>query len=183
MRRIKVLSLLILALVVFSSCGNQNTSGAPTGMKELSNEITDYYVYIPEDWTGDISTGVVSALAYDKSNISVMELAAGEGIYDVDSYFAEYEKQLKEVLTDYKLEGEPTKATLGGYAANDYRYSGSLSGTTYMYRQVITLINRSFAGVTNDYRVYIITYTAKSEYYEEHLDEVDRIIESFKFKD
>ena len=183
----KVLSVLLICMFVFAlaSCGSDSagTGDVPTGMKPLSNDITDYVIYIPQDWTPDVSTGVVSAMAYDRTNVNVIEVTADEDVNSVDDFFADYEVQLKDMLKDYKLETDPVNTKLGGFDAKEYIYSGSIGGSVYKYRQVISLVNKSFAGITNDYRVYMITYTATEDLYDTHTEEVDKIINSFSFKD
>jgi len=51
----------VLCIGVLCSCSN-NDQSAPDGMKSVqSSDNLDYNIYIPEEWTQDLSTGVISA--------------------------------------------------------------------------------------------------------------------------
>jgi hypothetical protein len=66
----------------------------------------------------------------------------------------------------------PVSMVLGGIAANKYIYTASVTGVTYKYMQVICIRG----GVA-----YLFTYTVIPENFDNHIAEIDRILENFSF--
>ena len=77
MKKIKITAIflaIIICVLALTSCKDE--SGVPNGMVEVVSEYTDFRLFVPSDWTPDVTTGFVSAQTLDKSNISVEVVAA-----------------------------------------------------------------------------------------------------------
>lgn len=171
-----LIALSLCAVIFLSACSGNADVSAPNGMKLLSNDIVDYYLYIPESWEGDMSTGMVSAYStYDNSNISMMAFALGDK-YDYSTTVAQFVEKNKEDLentyADIEYITEPSNVELDGYAAIKMVYTATVTGTSYQFMQLCTVANAT---------VYVFTYTALPDVFENHTDEVQSMIDNFSF--
>lgn len=164
--------LLALSALLLVSCAKQED--VPTGMKLASGEIVAYRLYIPQNWTVDMSTGVTSAYvsASDRSNLSVVffDTTEAEG-EDPAAYFARYRKEYQETLGEMS-EPEESDAKLDGTDAKQYVYSAKVAGTEYKFLQIFCVKDR---------RIYLLTFTATPEKYEEHQEKLGIILANFRF--
>lgn len=199
----KIIALVCSVLLCLSLCAcEQKDPNVPDGMKLVETESKDYSLFVPEDWSVDMSTGVVSAYAslVDQSNVSFTGFAIKmrdlyaetvassdtgsdaevKGLVDVfwDDYsddFAEtFGDTMKYIDENGKESDSPVyvRTTLGGIEANKYTYTARVTGETYKFTQVVCIE----AGY-----VYILTYTAVTDSYDEHLEDVESIIANFRF--
>jgi hypothetical protein len=198
------IKLFLLAICMFftvfaaSSCQQQD-NWVPKGMKKITTGAVDYTMYVPDSWTVDISTGVVSAYvsATDRSNITMIafNLENENASMSIADYWTKYEGELLQTFPDMKYTDinttEETTATadtaaesvsnskyvpvsivLGGIAANKYIYTASVTGVTYEYMQVICIRG----GIA-----YLFTYTVIPENFDNHIAEIDSILANFSF--
>lgn len=193
--KIKIFLLAICLLITAfaaSSCQSKD-NWVPKGMKKITTSAVDYTMYVPESWTVDISTGVVSAYvsSNDRSNITMIafNLENANATMSIADYWAKYEGELLQTFPDMKYTDEVTTAetaaettsdskyvpvsmVLGGIAANKYIYTASVTGVTYKYMQVICIRG----GVA-----YLFTYTVIPENFDNHLAEAESIVANFSF--
>lgn len=175
-RIIAILLTTVFTLTLLCGCGG--SAPAPDGMKALeSSDKLDYYIYIPAHWVQDLSTGAVSAYVgtTDLSNVSMTQFNLKE-LKKLDEYVADYVTDLEENLQDFKLvEGYPEngKTLLDGVEAIKLEYTAKLVGNEYKYMQIICV-----RGAT----IYYFTYTALAEKYDEHTEDVQKILDNFAFK-
>lgn len=110
-RIIAIVCALALALCGMFSCGEE--SSAPMGFKEISDEALTYHLYVPDEWTADLSTGITSAYysGIDPSNISVTAFELDYGITSLDDYWAMIEPDLKAVFPDLEYVDQPTRSS------------------------------------------------------------------------
>ena len=159
---ILMLSLLLAVGAMLSGCAQQDPD-VPEGMQLASSEDADYLFYVPEGWRLDKSSLFTSAYfsSGDATSISATAFSMNltdtsiEGIYENVEF----------------SDGEETK--LGGEDAMKYTISATLNETDYQYIIVAAL---------RDSYIYYITYTSTPEYYEDHLEALDQVIECFAFK-
>ena len=201
MKKIIALVCSVILCLGLVAC-EQKDPDVPEGMKLVETESKDYSLFVPENWSVDMSTGVVSAYAslVDQSNISFTGFAIKmrdlyaetvassdtgsdtevKGLVDVfwDDYsddFAEtFGDTMKYIDENGKESDSPVyvRTTLGGLEANKYTYTARVTGETYKFTQVVCIE----AGY-----VYILTYTAVTDSYDEHLEGVESIIANFRF--
>lgn len=186
---IKMATVALSALLLASqllSCGNKNDSDAPLGFKEISNEDVLYDLFVPDEWTPNLSTGVSAAYIIDKNNqptnISLMAYDL-KGNTSIDQYWAATEPALKDMFSDLEYVGEPEQKTLDGVPAVEYVYTASVytpdndtsvvnNRRQYKFMQLIAF---------KDATAYTFTYTATAENYDTHIGEVIDILNNFKF--
>ena len=166
-----VLTFVLLAFA-FVGC-TKKENDVPDGMKEASNDIVDYDLYVPATWTVDVSTGMISAYysAKDPSNVSMTAFNIDNEVSTIDEYFERYKQDFESTFENFEQK-ETVDMLLDGIAAKKYTYTGTIGSEDYTFMQVVT-IRRSM--------VYIFTYTAISENFDLHTEEVELMIENFKF--
>ncbi len=167
---------LLMCFALLCSCTTERTKGAPDGMKAIeSSDKLDYNIYIPAGWVQDLSTGAVSAYcsSSDLSNISMTQFNLEE-LKPLDEYIAKYTEDLKENLGEFQLsENSPENILLDGVEARKIEYTAKLVGNEYKYMQIVCI---------NGGTIYFFTYTALTEKYDEHTEDVQKILDNFAFK-
>ena len=147
---------------------------APEGMKLASNvDIVDYSLYVPKSWIIDIQTG--STMAHvsdtDKSSIQVGQWNLTENIKSYDTWWTDYKRELALVGTATVI-SEPTVDTVGGVEGRTAEYTLKVGTSTYKCRVSCVIAKGS---------AYVILYTSTESGYDANIDDVNKIIKSFKF--
>lgn len=164
---------LVFIMLAFSlvSCG-ENSYNVPVGMQiACDTDIVDYLLYVPEEWTVDMRTGVTTAYysVNDPSNISVtMSSLNAESI---DAYFEKHLSDLDEVFTDIS-DIESANLLLASEAANQYVYTAKFNDIEYKFWQVVCV---------HQSRVYTITYSSTVENYDAHTADMQTALDLFCF--
>ena len=178
MKKISVISLIlatVMCLFAFCACAKEKDEiKAPQGMILASGEKVDYYMFVPETWKVDKSELYTSAYFShgDATNISTTAYNINTAeIKTVDDWWAGFEKQMKDVYKDVS-EIKAADAKIDGIKGREYSFSAKLAEKEYNF--IITAV------IKGD-NVYYITYTSTPEYNEDHLEEREQVIESFKF--
>ena len=192
--RIAAAALILLLAVLLSACGSTAPEGVavPADMKLISPDTADYYLFVPDDWRSDISTGVVTAYYSDSdpTNISMMVFSLGGEEMTYAQYWDRYSEQFSEIYDGYEL-SESGETVLGGVSAGKYVYSGKFAqkaddaseGETanddfpaageYKFQTVVAIRGGN---------IYILTYSAKASVYESHIGDFEDIQLNFLFK-
>lgn len=168
-----------VCLSVFTGCSSGSDSWHPAGMKLASSEDADYKMWVPESWTVDMSTGITSAYAGsgDYSNVSVaaQNLSGEQNYLTPSEYWEIYKTDLEETFPDIAYD-EDTEGgislLLDENAAMKYSYTATVTGTEFHFISVVCIRSGT---------VYLITYTAQPAIYENHLEEVQNILDNFSF--
>ena len=168
-----------VCLSVFTSCSSGSDSWHPAGMKLASSEDADYKMWVPESWTVDMSTGITSAYAGsgDYSNVSVtaQNLSGEQNYLTPSEYWEIYKTDLEATFPDIAYD-EDTEGgislLLDENAAMKYSYTATVTGTEFHFISVVCIRSGT---------VYLITYTAQPAIYENHLEEVQNILDNFSF--
>ncbi len=163
----------LIAALALVSCGKEETE-APLGFIEISSDDVTYDLFVPDEWTPDLSTGVTSAYysGQDPSNISLMAFELDGTVTSIEDYWKKYEPSLKAVLPDLAYEGEPELDKLDGVDAVQYTYTATMSGTAYKFIQIVAF---------KDNTAYIFTYTAAADKFDTHIEDVVEMLVNFKF--
>lgn len=188
--------ILILSALCLCACSKTETD-APSGMK-LASAVppSDYYMYVPNDWTISSQDGMTAAYVpilenstekpnvtcarYTVTNSAVFELPEdrGEGRPDAviyaENYWAGYVSELQSYLPGYALVSGPTATLLNGLPAVRCKYTATLSGVSYTFDMVICVKERMFA--------YMLTYTAPSDKADAYAQQFENIISEFVFQ-
>lgn len=197
-RTISLIIALVLCIITLVSCGGADDY-VPAGYKRASNKNADYELYVPEGWTVDMSTGVTTAYASDRSNISFVgfelndtmiqfdpatttgedeaETDEGDGeiteIKTVDDYWKYYEGTFNSTFSEMEYLTNGENMLVSGIEAKKYVYKATVTEIEFVFLQVVAI---------KDKTVYVFTYTARENLYESHLDEVDEMIGYLKIK-
>lgn len=188
----KILCLiLVLSIIILSLASCSKNEQPPKGMKKMSSEFIGYKLYIPEEWTENISTGFISAYAKDLSNISIQTMSLS-GVFEsgtgyvfyadnvsyssIDDYFRNnYLTKINGTFSSFNLKEEYTTNQKFGESDKcaKYVYTLNVDGIEYTFLQIFTIYGSN---------LYIFTYTATSDNFESHISDINNIINNFSFK-
>ena len=149
---------------------------APQGMKLASNDDVAYRFYVPEQWIVDRDQEIFAAyLESDRSSVSVVPYMPDVESMSVAQFYRMCEDMMKNTSEEggYELLKTEKEVDLGGRVATAYTYTYTVGGVKYCYLQVIAAYKSM---------IYSLTYTALPENFEAHLEEVDRMIDTFEFR-
>ena len=164
---------LVLAMLMLVGCSQQGEE-IPENMQLASREDVAYCLYVPKTWNVNTDSGVSSAYysSGDDANVSVMSyMPEGESMSIAD-YWALTEESYNTSFDAYTLDSTET-TLLGGRKAGKYTFSLTIGGEEVRMMQIIAAYNQMF---------YIFTYTAAPETFEQHLSEVQTIVDNFTFR-
>lgn len=202
--KIKIILFVIsLLLIVFTvSCGEKD-NWIPKGMKKVSTDAVDYTMFVPDSWTVDISTGVISAYvkSTDRSNITMIafNLENENADMTVDDYWLKYESELRQTFPDMEYtviqeDSETTDAVTAETTAESETTStdkyipttmllDGFSANKYIYTATVTGVAYKYMQVIciRGGIAYLFTYTTVPENFNIHLEEVDSILQNFSF--
>lgn len=182
---------LILCVSALASCSKADEF-VPAGFKLASDKKADYSLYVPEGWTVDMSTGVTTAYVSkeDRSNVSFMGFELSDAIINIetpdaeggedeaessdngnevpdintiDEYWAYYSSEFEKTFSDMTYEAEGENMLLSKIAAKKYVYTATVTGSEYKFMQIVAI---------KDGTVYILTYTARANVFDKHLEDV-----------
>ena len=171
-----MLALSVCALLL-CSCNKQN-GDIPEGMQLISNEYFNSKFFVPDDWTPEISTGVLVAKASDNSNVSIQKMTPSGSYASADEYFrTDYFPKVTNTyktvtLLEEECSVENQKFGTVGNGAVKYVYTVESDGSTYKIMQYFSV----YSGY-----LYILTYTAEQSVFAEHLEEVASIVSNFVY--
>lgn len=133
--------------------------------------VAGFSLYLPESFTTDYSSGVVTAHTADGSAISISR-ATATGVV-VSDYWTMRKDDLTAIFGEV-TEIEVNKPTEFGNAKNafSYEYTYTYGGEVYHVYQVLC---------TTTFNGYVFTYTATEDNYGLHLDEISNICRKVVF--
>lgn len=179
MSKIKKITALVIGmmmLLTMVSCSKQ-PSELPEGMALLESDAADFLFYYPQGWTADRNDGMLSAYVspVDRSNVSVTSFPADWDTNTLDDYLTKsaYFDDLKATFSDFEMITDGEETTLGGVPARQYVFTATAAGESYKFRQIMAFLGNY---------VYVMTYTSTADTFDAHTDEVNRVVEEFRFK-
>lgn len=178
----KIIIALFAVILCFCavSCGDKDDF-VPAGYKRASNKNADHTLYVPEGWVVDMSTGVTSARASknDSSNISFMSFELDKSLINsetseddekdvIERFWDYYSAEFLKTFPDMKYDEEAKGANMlvSKLKAKKYIYTATVTGAEYKFMQIVVIKGET---------VYLLTYTAKAELFDEHYDTVIKI--------
>lgn len=172
MKRILSLVIVLIMVISLAACSGDGED-IPDGMKNVANEEDAYNFYVPQSWVTN-SNGVVGAYynATDRSNISIMAYG-GDEFTSSEEYWKSFEERGAKVFDDFSVVSSNTPRVISERNALQAVYKLSVEGVKYQCSQIIVAYSNL---------MYVITYTATEEKYESHLEDVELILNSFRFK-
>lgn len=183
MRYKRIIALLasILLLFTFTAC-SRSESEVPEGTVKISADGIGYDFYMLSSWQAGEQNGMTSAMVseFDTSNISLMGFDAGDA-RSAEEYWTQFSEEFKDVFGEPVFEEEGTDTTLGGNAAKKYIYTASIAGKTYKFMQIV-YFDMNAGMFTSRPEVYIFTYTAALDKYDEHIEDVIYMADNIVFE-
>ncbi len=164
----------------FVFCEKADPNGAevtdkktPDGMKIASDDHLEYRLYVPKTWICDPESGRSEAYypESEKSNVSLTSYSPTESI-SVQDYFADCEEEYKAVLPEYERLSEE-ETTVADRLAYSYTYRTVVEGVEFKMMQTVFTYNEI---------IYSLTYTAISDTFDTHLEDVEAMLSAFRFR-
>ena len=173
-KAIKIIFAALVCVMLLSVFGCGETD-VPDGMITASTDADSFNFYVPKAWVVNSSSGTASAYysSTDQSNVSFVAMVMDSDCTTLEEYEAKAEESLKGALPGFSGLSEKKDTVLCGKTARSFEYSATVDGTEYRFRQYVTVDSHSF---------YVLTYTAKSDLFESHLEDLDKIAENVSFK-
>ena len=146
----------------------------PDNMKNASDKDLQYACYVPKEWVTSLNDKLTYAYYPEsgKPNVTVTCVSPDNDV-DAKGYFDLCEMEYKKSVAGYELLGDPTERTVGGRNALSYEYKAVYGEIEYKIMQTVLIYN-SLA--------YSITYTARADAYDAHLEDVEAILNNFRFR-
>ena len=148
----------------------------PKGMKKASSDDMQYVCYVPKSWVTNLENKITYAYFPESGNPNVtVTCYSPDKDYTVKQFYELLEHNYKK--EGYEIVGECKEITVAGRKSVSFDYiirqgKGELE-TSYKLKQVVIGYNSL---------MYSITYTALEDRFDEHLDDVNSIIDNFKFR-
>jgi len=171
----KLAAALIAASALFTSCADSDAINPPSGMiLSCDPEVTDYYLFVPNNWTVDLTTSASGAYysKNDPSSISMMVWELEHTDSTIDDWWEANKTDLELVFQNFSIESEEN-TTIDSKYAKKYVYTADLGTSSYKIMQIGTL---------TDGKIFLFTYTALAEVYDSHLEDVTKITDNIIIK-
>ena len=145
----------------------------PAGFEIASAKHLEYRLYVPKVWVCDAESGASEAYYPEsgRSNVAVTSYSPTESIL-LEDYFLKCEESYKATLPEYERLATAER-TVSGRTAQSYTYRTRVDGREFTIMQTLCIYNQN---------VYSITYTALSENFELHREDVEAILNAFTFR-
>lgn len=145
----------------------------PEGMKIASADKLEYRLYVPQTWRCNSESGISEAYYPEsgKPNVTVVSYSPDSAM-TAEEYFAMCEEQYKKSIEGYELILTEDR-TVDGKSAKAYTYGASVGGVNVRIMQTVVVYNDM---------VYSITYTALADSFDAHMQDVNSIINAFRFR-
>ena len=145
----------------------------PDGMKIASDGDIEYRFYVPTSWVCDSESG--SSMAYipesGKPNMTVTAYISDD-VMSVEEYFELCEEKYEDNITGYEFIGKEERE-VGKCDAVSYTYKATYGGTDFTIMQTVLSYND---------RLYSLTYTAPADLFDAHIEDVEAILDAFRFR-
>ena len=106
------------------------------------------------------------------SNISVTAYGGSE-YSTVEDYWNDFKKKVSDISTEFEAVKENEPKVIGGKNGVQYVFKMTTGEVKYQVQQVFVLYSNI---------MYVITYTATEEKFDSHTEDIQKIIDEFKFK-
>jgi hypothetical protein len=172
--RLAAIVLLLLCTLTAVSCSSDEVE-IPDGM-QLATTAPEYYFFVPTSWIVNTGSGTSSAY-YSMDDmttvsISVTSYSPTESL-DIDGYWDMCEEEYRAEFKNYSFiskENTTVSSANGAKNAIAFTYTADFSGKTYKFTQII---------FTNGDMFYTMTYTALSDQYDAHLEDLSKMKSEF----
>ena len=150
---------------------------APAGMRLISTDEVAFRFYAPEAWETDPSSVLnavyVTEADGSRSNVTMTAYMPEDEGYSVDDYWKMCALHYEDTLKDFTVTSITSDSKLGGRSTVTYEYTYKIGSVSYKTRQSMCVYTTM---------VYIMTYTALPEHFDNHTDDVKRMEQSLTFR-
>lgn len=145
----------------------------PAGMKIASGDKLEYRLYVPTSWVCSSESGKSEAYypESERSNVTVTSYSPDSNM-GISEFVDACEKEYGDSINEYTLI-EKSERTVAAKNAISLTFSANYDGMEFTVKQVSFIF---------DGMVYSITYTARAELFESHIEDVDKILSEFTFR-
>ena len=167
--KLVTLAVLSVMCVFICSCSNEKAS---EGMKIVSDPSCDFYFEVPENWEINYTDSMLAAVdTKDKANVTASAFSLSEEM-GADDFWEDYKVKFEETVGTINVNKlEETK--LSGIIARHVYYTVDMGQDSYNSQTVVCV------GMG---RVYMVTFTSSPETYENHTEEFEKILSSYRLK-
>ena len=171
----KTIAVLLLVMMVLGvvACGKQVE--APSGFQVASIDSDPFYLYVPNTWTSNASSGISSAYCSTAGSVLVSAFAQKneEGIM-LEQYTAKMLESFQRTLEDFVLATKNFEETvLGSYKAYCFDYNATSGDRAMVFRTYVSNYAEGFA---------VLTYSAEKDAFAIYEEDFDEIVSKFTFK-
>jgi hypothetical protein len=173
MKKIVALLLLLVMLVGTVACAEEVET--PTGFQIASVADAPFYLYVPNTWTSNASSGISSAYCATEKRVLVSAFAKEdeEGI-SLEQYTAKTLESFQRTLENFDLVTRKLEETvLGSYAAYCFDYKATSGSKPTTFRTYVSEYADGFA---------VLTYSAETDAFETFEADFAEIVAKFTFK-
>ncbi len=172
MKKIIALVLLLVMVLGMVSCGEEVET--PSGFQIASVESAPFYLYVPNTWTSNASSGISSAYCSAESRVLVSAFSKeNEEEISLEQYTAKTLESFQRTLESFELTTKLEEAVLGSYAAYRFGYK-AISGDKPM--EFLTYVSEYSEGFA------VLTYSAEKDVFETYEADFTEIVAKFTFK-
>lgn len=165
----------ILLALTLAACGKNEIEMPPYTQLASDPSVVDFHLFVPDNWTVDMSTGTATAYYSVSDPTSICATLGQLNVTDTEdpygAYFTSFSKQFTDVFGDPQ-NVESSNLLLDGHEARQYVYTATFGGIEYKFWQVICL---------RQGRVYTVTYSSTVENYEKHAADMQEALNNFRF--
>ena len=181
--RVLILVFAILMLTLSLVSCSEDDLTVPSGCIEISADGVGYNFYMVDTWQIGEQSGMTSAMVsdFDTSNVSMMGFDAGQAL-SAEEYWTQFSEEFNAVFGEMVYESEGEDTTLGGKNAKKYIYNASIAGKEYKFMQIVCYVTNANL-FTSQPEVYVFTYTASPEKYDEHIEDVIYMVDNIVFEE
>ena len=171
----KIIAVLLLAIMVLGvvSCGEQVE--APSGFQVASVDSDPFYLYVPNSWTSNASSGISSAYCSTAGSVLVSAFAQkNDAGISLEQYTAKTLESFQRTLEEFELVTKKLEETvLGSYAAYCFDYTATSGKKDMAFR---TYVSNYAEGFT------VLTYSAVKDSFATYEEDFGEIVSKFTFK-
>lgn len=165
----------------FRLCERESDTGdeitdkhTPEGMKIASSDKLQYVMYVPSSWICNSESGASEAYVSEsgRPNVTVTAYSYDEAEMTPEQYFEKCEDEYEDVLPEYAFV-ESEERVVGERDAISYVYTARAGGVDVKIMQTVYEYNAM---------IYSFTYTALEDRFDAHLDDVEAMLNAFRFR-
>ncbi|MBQ7381378.1 MAG: hypothetical protein IJW69_04795 [Clostridia bacterium] len=170
----KIVALLLLLVMVFGavSCGDKVEP--PEGFQLASVKSAPFYLYVPNTWTSNASSGISSAYCSAAGSALVSAFSQkDDNDRSLVDYTAETFASFQSSLEGFELIKTFEETTLGSYAAYRFDYKAMSGKKETVFRTYVSEYAEGFV---------VLTYSAETSAFETYEPDFNEIVAKFTFK-